>query len=156
MIGGALARPCISYPEMFPSGTIWERYPYLLPNLFSAVTVCFGVVIGLLFLEETHGEKKKQRDRGVELGKRISAWISLSNCPMGRSRKAEKQDMSDDDDLPGYNTGESSPTLSSSRGPDIQDDLDLFQPADSIVKPASKIFTKPVILNIVSYGILAL
>ena len=73
MIGGALARPCISYPDLFPRGTIWDRYPYLLPNLFSAATVFVGLVVGLLFLEETHAEKKLQRDRGRELGNRITS-----------------------------------------------------------------------------------
>ena len=50
-IGGALARPCISYPQFFAKGTIWDRFPYLLPNLFSAATVFIGVIVGLLFLQ---------------------------------------------------------------------------------------------------------
>ena len=75
MIGGALARPCLSYPELFPRGTIWDRYPYLLPNLFSAATVFIGVVIGFLFLEETHTAKKLERDAGRELGERLICLV---------------------------------------------------------------------------------
>src|SRR5689334_23256394 len=66
MIGGALARPCDSYPSLFSPGSIWDRYPYLLPNVFSAVIVLIGVVNGLLFLAETHAERRPRRNRGIE------------------------------------------------------------------------------------------
>src|SRR5580700_6666036 len=67
-LGGALAQPCISYPGIFPPGSIFERFPYLLPNLVCTVIVSCGVVIGVLFLEETHSEKKYRRDVGIEAG----------------------------------------------------------------------------------------
>lgn len=158
MIGGALARPCISYPTIFSPGTIWEKYPYLLPNLFSAVAVCCGLVVGILFLEETHAGKKSRRDAGVELGKSITNWLSTARCE-GRSGKAEKQPLLEDFDeqLPAYRSTESSPKLTSSPGTDSPEPLDLEcqEPIPESAKP-QKTFTKPVILNIVSYGILAL
>jgi hypothetical protein len=165
MIGGALARPCISYPDVFARGTIWDRFPYLLPNLFSAATVFVGVVIGILFLEETHATKKHQRDRGRELGDFIA-----SKCPsLGRfsSRDAapEKQSLlgrhaartdenSDDEYLPEYQSQSSSPRLVPQADP---------EPAVAVAavphrapgSPGFKIFTRPVIMNIASYGILA-
>ncbi|KAF6842120.1 MFS multidrug transporter [Colletotrichum plurivorum] len=159
MIGGALARPCINFPNLFVPGTIWDKYPYLLPNLFSATTVLFGVIIGLLFLEETHAERKTRRDPGVELGKRIISWLSFTSC-QSPIRKAEKQALLDDDELPGYRTNESSPQLvgSSSSIPEPTETLDLSatptEETESTSAP-SKTFTKPVILNIISYGILA-
>jgi len=158
MIGGALARPCISYPDLFPCGTIWEKYPYLLPNLFSAVAVCCGVVVGILFLEETHAGKKSRRDPGIELGKRLTQWVSAKTC-RATSRKAEKQPLLDDfDELPGYQTSESSPELTSSPGSGSPEPLDLEASGELAppAKPIQTIFTKPVILNIISYGILAL
>ncbi|KAK6220425.1 major facilitator superfamily transporter [Colletotrichum tabaci] len=157
-IGGALARPVINYPSLFDAGTIWDRYPYLLPNLFSAVTVFCGVIIGLLFLEETHSERKKRRDPGVELGKRILSWVSTKSCQIP-ARKAEKQALLDDDELPGYRTTENSPQLvgSASAIPEPTETLDLTDTAnnDELEEQPKKIFTRPVILNIISYGILA-
>ncbi|RSM00975.1 hypothetical protein CEP52_008825 [Fusarium oligoseptatum] len=170
MIGGALARPCISYPEIFARGTIWDRYPYLLPNLFSAATVFIGVVIGLLFLEETHAEKKTERDRGREIGDYLANLFSRVTKCNGRGRAPEKQALldgerhvsygsrhgsssSDEEDelLPAYQSQESSPRLAP------QDDTRSLEshPLEPIVQEKPKTFTKPVIMNIISYGILA-
>ncbi|KAI7770793.1 hypothetical protein LZL87_004580 [Fusarium oxysporum] len=170
MIGGALARPCISYPEIFARGTIWDRYPYLLPNLFSAATVFFGVIIGLLFLDETHAEKKSQRDRGREIGDYLASWFGgVASCN-GRGRSPEKQALLDgkqnvqylstsvrpgsahsDEALPAYRSQENSPRLAPQ--PDTQSLNEA--PLEPIVVRKSKTFTKPVIMNIISYGILA-
>ncbi|PNP76268.1 hypothetical protein FNYG_10327 [Fusarium nygamai] len=170
MIGGALARPCISYPEIFARGTIWDRYPYLLPNLFSAATVFFGVIIGLLFLDETHAEKKSQRDRGREIGDYLaSRFGGVASCN-GRGRSPEKQALLDgkqnvqylstsvrpgsahsDEALPAYRSQENSPRLAPQ--PDTQSLNEA--PLEPIVVRKSKTFTKPVIMNIISYGILA-
>ncbi|EXK92850.1 hypothetical protein FOQG_05853 [Fusarium oxysporum f. sp. raphani 54005] len=170
MIGGALARPCISYPEIFARGTIWDRYPYLLPNLFSAATVFFGVIIGLLFLDETHAEKKAQRDRGREIGDYLASWFGgVASCN-GRRRSPEKQALLDgkqnvqylstsvrpgsahsDEALPAYRSQENSPRLAPQ--PDTQSLNEA--PLEPIVVRRSKTFTKPVIMNIISYGILA-
>lgn len=158
MIGGALARPCISYPNLFSPGTIWEKYPYLLPNLFSAVAVLCGLVVGILFFEETHAGKKTRRDAGIELGKRITNWISTATCE-GRAKKAEKQPLLEPvfDQLPAYRSTESSPELTSSPETDSPEPLDLEgQEQTPPEAKEQKIFTKPVILNIVSYGVLAL
>jgi len=162
MIGGALARPCVSYPDIFARGTIWDRFPYLLPNLFSAATVFVGVVIGILFLEETHAVKKHQRDRGRELGDFLA-----SKCPrFGRFSSAEaspekgsllgrdallSDEGSDDEFLPEYQSQSSSPQLTPQAGPEPAEAVPLQGPGS----PGFKIFTKPVIMNIVSYGILA-
>lgn len=159
MIGGALARPCISYPHLFPAGTIWERFPYLLPNLFSACAVACGVIIGFLFFEETHSERKHRRDPGVELGKRLVSWMSSNNCQI-TARKAEKQALLDEEQLPAYASMENSPHLSTSTGPEPRESLDLDATSDTASETVEtskpKIFTKPVIFNIISYGILAL
>jgi MFS family permease len=172
MIGGALARPCVSYPEIFARGTIWDRYPYLLPNLFSAATVFFGVIIGLLFLDETHSEKKNQRDRGREMGDYLASWFGgVAKCN-GRDRSPEKQALldgkhhvqylsaaprpgsahSEDEALPAYRSQESSPRLSPQA--DTQSLVDT--PLEPVLERKTKTFTKPVIMNIISYGILAL
>ncbi|KAL7818838.1 major facilitator superfamily domain-containing protein [Trichoderma aethiopicum] len=176
MIGGALARPCISYPDYFPRGSIWDHYPYLLPNLFSAVTVLFGVVVGILFLEETHLGKKGEKDRGRELGDRISALFSRATY--SRPDKPEKQsllgdceqasyntlpDSSDTDStklpqgregLPDYRSRETSPRLAS-QGNTEHRDVSSAEIAGAQPDQPTVIFTKPVLMNIISYGILA-
>ncbi|KXJ92229.1 major facilitator superfamily domain-containing protein [Microdochium bolleyi] len=160
MIGGALARPCESFPALFPPGTIWDRYPYLLPNVFSAFVVLIGVVNGLLFLEETHAEKRNQRDRGRELGRWILERLHTSPSPDSRSppqvRFASDEerpllDISEHESPPpGYQTREGSPTASPRLGPLVDVKVSIGERLES-----PPIFTKQVVLNIMSFGILA-
>ena len=177
MLGGALARPCISYPEIFATGTIWDRFPYLLPNLFSAATAFFGVTVGLLFLEETHALKKHQRDRAREVGDRILALFQgLSWCQGCGKRSPEKKPLLANDSLSGYQSAATCGPISRQFVTD--EDLPAYEshensprllPKDSVPTPPPapldpsprtgeppRIFTKAVVMNIMSYGILAL
>ncbi|KAL7796579.1 major facilitator superfamily domain-containing protein [Trichoderma ceciliae] len=176
MIGGALARPCISYPDYFPRGSIWDHYPYLLPNLFSAATVLFGVIVGILFLEETHLGKKGDKDRGRQIGDRIASLFSRATH--GRADKPEKQSLLGDGQHTGYDSlpGPSTPDVTKiSRGRERLPDYRSRETSprmSSQVNAAchvvsntessgmqpdqpTEIFTKPVVMNIISYGILA-
>jgi len=164
-LGGALAKPVKNYPNIFPDNSIWSRFPYLLPNLVCTLIVACGVVIGILFLEETHAEKKYRRDIGLEAGK----WLTSKFCGCAaekvpaRSEKWEEFDdevtalLSQEDQPPGYRTTGGSPNLPSTPSPEPQESLDLNHvslPKRS--KPAAtKAFTRQVVLNIVGYGILA-
>ncbi|KAL3421131.1 major facilitator superfamily transporter [Phlyctema vagabunda] len=163
-LGGALARPVLNYPTLFQTGTIWERFPYLLPNLVCTAIVCFGVVIGILFLEETHAEKKHRRDPGLEAGKWLLA--KFSRCVEIKASKLEKAEMDEtawlmeDEQPPGYRTSEGSPQLSTTASPEPQESLNLddgriYTPSPAPKPAATKAFTKQVILNIIGYGILA-
>ena len=148
--------------HIFP-GSIWERFPYLLPNLVCTVIVSVGVVVGILFLEETHEEKKYRRDPGLEAGK----WLvrKFASCRESNGSRGEKNSdpdevvslLSEDEQPPGYRTREGSPRLAATPSPEPQDPLDLND-ANSVFrsKPAvTKAFTRQVVLNIVGYGILA-
>ncbi|PQE20115.1 Major facilitator superfamily transporter protein [Rutstroemia sp. NJR-2017a BBW] len=166
-LGGALARPVVNWPETFEHGSIWERFPYLLPNLVCTVVVTCGVVVGILFLEETHSEKKYRRDPGLEAGK----WIisKFARCAESKASRCEKVAEADEilsllnddseDQPPGYRTTQGSPALpSTAAAQDPQEPLDLN---DTFVMPvrakpaATKAFTKQVVINIIGYGILA-
>lgn len=119
-----------------------------------------GVVVGLLFLEETHAEKKYRRDIGLEAGR----WLvgKARGCTRSKQVRCEKafdasetQSLIDELSPPGYRTTEGSPQY-----PQLIDSQNRsnsnceFIPIK--VKPAtSKAFTKQVVLNIVGYGILA-
>ncbi|RYP54662.1 hypothetical protein DL768_000598 [Monosporascus sp. mg162] len=133
-----------------------------------AVIVFIGVVNGILFLEETHAEKKSRRDRGLELGNWILSCIPcLLKCTDVRGEKSKLAEMAEtqplmdhDEQLPGYRTNENSPQNS----PLLKSTLATRVPRDSLYLEAvcdsedsrdARVFTRPVILNIMSFGILA-
>lgn len=53
-IGGTFADPHESWPGAFPKGSLFERFPYLLPNLLCALLLAVSIVLGFFLLEETH------------------------------------------------------------------------------------------------------
>ena len=164
-MGGALAQPCESYPSLFARNTILDRFPFLLPNLVCAVILAIGVTIGILFLEETHEEKKYRRDVGLDAGRWILKHFHRAETDFANSDKAgyanleDSQTLLEDEQPPGYRTNDASPRHPSSRA---------VSPSVSHLKTHSeglaakkksrgvqKAFTKQVIVNIVGYGILA-
>ncbi|KAJ5819195.1 hypothetical protein N7474_004786 [Penicillium riverlandense] len=151
-LGGALAQPCENYPSVFARNTLFDRFPFLLPNLVCITVLVCGVVVGFLFLEETHPEKKHRRDPGLELGH----WL-VSQCCGSRVQLPDDSDVSAEetkyfvygDVPPDYDCAESTPRMSSAM--DHPADADL----EGQKRPAPKAFTRQVILTIVAYGILA-
>ncbi|KAL4976941.1 major facilitator superfamily domain-containing protein [Aspergillus desertorum] len=159
-MGGALSQPCDNYPWLFSGDSVFKVFPFLLPNLVCVVVLMTGIVVGLLFLEETHPEKKHRRDRGLELGN----WL-IGKCRGSRVQTAEGPDVKADsadagyfDDYdeippPAYRSTETSPRL----GP--VKEVDDLSAGDDIEKQMTggkpKAFTKQVIFNIIGYGILA-
>ena len=57
-VGGTFADPHSSWPDMFPKGSLFERFPYLLPNLVCAALLLISIVLGFFLLEETHPDMK--------------------------------------------------------------------------------------------------
>ncbi|OIW32111.1 MFS general substrate transporter [Coniochaeta ligniaria NRRL 30616] len=161
MIGGLLARPVKAFPSIFAPGSLWDQYPYLLPNLFSAVCVFMGLIVGVLFLEETHEEKKHKRDRGLELGKRLLSYFQQSKSSNSRGKCLEEEPLLDGgEQLPGYQSTDTTQRLASVAGPGLPPSLDLENSVITRVaapeRPSSPvIFTRPVVLIIITYGILA-
>lgn len=52
-IGGTFADPHTTWPNVFPEGSLFERFPYLLPNLVCAALLFVSIILGYFFLEET-------------------------------------------------------------------------------------------------------
>lgn len=52
-IGGTFADPHATWPNAFPEGSLFERFPYLLPNLVCAALLLVSIVLGYFLLEET-------------------------------------------------------------------------------------------------------
>lgn len=157
-MGGALAQPADNYPSLFPRGTIFDRYPFLLPNLVCVVVLLCGITVGTLFLEETHVDKRMRRDRGLELGQWLTAKFSIKNHAMGRHKGEDNETiddltpfMVDEDPPPGYRSIENSPRLTS-----VPEPIDSKHEAQKkSKKPVPRIFTPNVVFIIVGYGVLA-
>ncbi|EAW07281.1 MFS transporter [Aspergillus clavatus NRRL 1] len=158
-IGGALAQPCDNYPWLFQRHTIFDAFPFLLPNLVCVVVLVFGVIVGFLFLEETHPEKRYRRDPGLELGHWLIAhcWgsrVQLTEEDTDVEAETDGADFLDYNNAPPpeYRSTESSPRLSPVKEVDSLSDAD---DVEGQVKGQPKAFTKQVIFNIIAYGILA-
>lgn len=167
MLGGALAQPCESFPTVFHRGTIFDRFPFLLPNLVCAVVLAFGVLIGVLFLEETHEELKGRRDVGIEARRWLVSRLQAAKSDrlvVGKAGEANLQEdlaLLEDEEPPGYRTTEgsphqpSTPSCSPSALPaDVK--MKYRTPLKSKPRGVAKVFTKQVMLNIAAFGILAL
>lgn len=53
-IGGYFASPAVNFPNVFPKGGLFDKFPYLLPNLIATALMVLSIVAGYLCLEETH------------------------------------------------------------------------------------------------------
>ncbi|CCU80534.1 unnamed protein product [Blumeria hordei] len=157
ILGGALARPAISYPEIFASESLWGRYPYLLPNLVCTVIITFGVIFGVLYLEETHADKKHLYDPGLAAGRwiitKFPQWDYKASCITSEKDDdvQETTGLLNADQPSNYcaTTNELAPLPIISPISQIDNTLPTSKPA------ASKAFTNQIILNIIGYGILA-
>jgi MFS family permease len=74
-LGGALSNPLHVDPKK-PRGTkLLEKYPYCLPNIVACTFFLIGIVTGWLFLKESLEAKKHERDYGLIIGAKITAWV---------------------------------------------------------------------------------
>lgn len=116
--------------------------------------VVLGLTVGILFLEETHEDRKNDYDRGIAAGQWLlrKVWgqdayapLSDKDAPLEEERRA----MLGCGPAPTYNSTDSLPTLFSNSEP-----LSFALEKEAASAPSA--FTKQVCLNIVCYGILAL
>ncbi|KIX02413.1 uncharacterized protein Z518_08354 [Rhinocladiella mackenziei CBS 650.93] len=54
VIGGMLANPAKSYPDIFSPDGFFGQFPWLLPNLVCAIMMLVSILAGFLWLDETH------------------------------------------------------------------------------------------------------
>ncbi|KAK3704904.1 hypothetical protein LTR37_013595 [Vermiconidia calcicola] len=170
VLGGGLADPVRNYPDVFQPGGILDRFPYLLPNLVCATVVVIGIVVGILFLEETHEDMQQHNDFGLQIGRWIERGIRKT---LWRERFGSKEGFSSDtmillddgDQPPDYRSTASSPNLQATAvalPPPYQvlddGDAEAADHEDTAAKRGSGIWdalTTQLVLNIVGYGILA-
>lgn len=162
MIGGALARPVETMPTLFARDGIFDRLPYLLPNLFSACCVFLGVIIGVLFLEETHVEKKRCRDRGVELGNYLLSRIASVRASKAKVPEEERLLGETDEPLPGYCADDTafSSVVAAQAASNLREaqDVEAFAQLrrSRTERREMKTWSRTIILVMVTFGILAL
>lgn len=66
------------------------KHPYALSNIVVAIFLWFSMLVGFLFLEETHERYKRKRDRGLEIGDVILRLLGF-NPPVRPWQKSRKQ-----------------------------------------------------------------
>jgi MFS family permease len=79
VIGGALANPLNKQSGDMSDGPFLWNFPYVLPNLVSAIFFTISMLIGILFLRETGVQYF--RDYGIVIGDKI---IALAQRPIAR------------------------------------------------------------------------
>lgn len=155
-MGGALAMPCEAYPWLFHKGTIFDKYPFLLPNLVCVAILCFGIANGLLFLEETHPTRKHKHDYGLQLrdvlfGKFRHEYQSLDD-KMAVNVVGELDGLTDEPP-PGYRSMESSPKICAISTTSVTSDPESFNEKANYA--FGRTFNRQVVLIIIGYAILA-
>ncbi|QDS67913.1 hypothetical protein FKW77_008472 [Venturia effusa] len=163
-LGGVLSDPVKSYPDFFDPNGLFAKYPYLLPNLVCTAIVVLGLTIGLLFLEETHEEKRGRIDPGLKVGHwildNVKFW-KLKDSASKASYLEETLSLLADDgrsEKPSLSIGICSVQAPLAGAPPAPMVATVIANTNSpITKPISwrQGFTRQVKLIILSYGILA-
>jgi hypothetical protein len=113
------------------------------------------MMVGILFLEETHEDLKDRRDYGLDIGD----WILDFFRPNQLHEKAGETLALFEDAVPGYSSSQSSPVVNPILVGELPNEAQpaSSQPISSHRRDAAvaKAFTWQVCLNIVGYGILA-
>ncbi|XP_027340495.1 protein ZINC INDUCED FACILITATOR-LIKE 1-like [Abrus precatorius] len=65
-IGGYFAQPVEKYPNLFPEGSFWDKFPYFMPCLVIS-TIAFAVAIACIWLPETSHNHKMTSDNDEAL-----------------------------------------------------------------------------------------
>ena len=152
MMGGALAMPCEAYPWLFSRGGLFDKYPFLLPNIVCVIVLLFGIANGILFLEETHIEKKNRQDIGLKVGRCLIRKIfGEAALPNDNSHLFASEEETFDPP-PGYRSTEGSPRVSTVT-PSIASEIESCTEKSN--HGLKKTFNRQVILVIIGYGILA-
>lgn len=142
VLGGMLAEPGKNYLSVFPPGSIWKTYPFLLSNPVVASLQLFALIFTSLFLEETHPELREIPDWVLAVGRDIVGRQSSH----GQEYDYEMVDTNQE----GF---ESLETLDNTQQEDVSNVYD--HEDDKIIRPM-RALTKQLILQTLSVSLLAL
>ncbi|KAI9784359.1 MAG: hypothetical protein M1816_000883 [Peltula sp. TS41687] len=153
-LGGILANPAKTHPELFGDNHFFQRFPYALPNMVASSLFLLGLGAGVFFLRESLEARKHRRDYGLMVGKKVM-------CLFKRRRGRPYQVASDRETTSLLSNGE---TLSSSSSSSGAEDLDAEQLSAYHQRPGRvtshvgyrDVFTSQSSINLVAYTLLAL
>ncbi|KAF2403835.1 MFS general substrate transporter [Trichodelitschia bisporula] len=155
VLGGTLAEPVKSYPGYFKAGGLFDRYPYLLPNLVCTGVVIFSFNVGLFFLGETHEDKLNRKDVCLSVGNRFLALFSVNvKLPCEEEPQALDEKDEKDERCMGYSAN--SRFLPNISAPCSAQSSVIGNGCKDIKNPSwLKGFTRQVLYVVVSVGFLA-
>ncbi|KAF3921516.1 hypothetical protein AA313_de0200628 [Arthrobotrys entomopaga] len=156
IIGGFLSEPAKKYPTIFPKGGFFDRHPFALPNLFTAVMLFNAFIFGVLFLDETLVGQRHRYDPGRLVGKKIEAWLdSLLSCFGIESNESQKHSpiQTQDEETAALNHHRRLSIKSTSNNANTQQKYH-HHPHASL--PWSQVLTRQSIYNIVLYFLIAI
>ncbi|KAF1984869.1 MFS general substrate transporter, partial [Aulographum hederae CBS 113979] len=154
MLGGWLSDPIQTFPGIFgpdsllggKDGVYWmTHWPYALPNIISAVFLIGAGLCLWLGLEETHEMLQHKPDTGLRMGRWIVRKIFRRNAAHGYSSLAGSEAQANDD----TNSIEllQTPTTPKSATSSL--------PIRRKKLPFRRIWTRNIVLNLISHGLLA-
>ncbi|ORY65460.1 major facilitator superfamily domain-containing protein [Pseudomassariella vexata] len=100
ILGGILSDPAGSYPETFGNSTFFQKFPYALPNIVSAVFLSVALMGVWLFLEETHDALRDRRDYGRTLAKKLGVLFSRQHNTVNYTPLHSRNKSTDTELLP--------------------------------------------------------
>ncbi|KAA8913948.1 hypothetical protein TRICI_003068 [Trichomonascus ciferrii] len=139
IIGGLLANPSEQYPSLFGSSKLFQKFPYLLPNLVPIPLALFAVFMVSLFIKET-GES-----RHLLLDVRTDPFLRL-----GRALKTKVFRMNDDGE---EEASESEPLLNDTESSSSQPQAPPQEETDTSL---GKVLTKAVKTTLICNVLLTL
>ena len=136
---------------MFSQDGIFAKFPYLLPNLVCSAAVVFGLIVGILFLEETHEDKRGRYDPGLKLGNRFLKLFSRADTSHFSSSEESEAFLTQGEKEALFNDGKLAPDSTFERYGESE-------PAHHRIKRFNwrETFNNQVLLIVLSYGLLAL
>lgn len=144
ILGGLLADPAHSYPDVLGKVEFFRRFPYALPNLVSALFLFSAIVSAWLCLEETLDARAGQVDWGREVGKRIGSGFSAC-FSRRRNRNAYERLATSDDGNNSFEMSPNHPQASPTKR----------RPRYTQRLPFRRIFTRNVSITLLSHSLLA-
>lgn len=167
IMGGFLADPINSFPSTFgpdsplggKDGVSWMKaFPYALPNIVSACILSCSVLGVILGLDETHAARKDKIDYGRRLGKFLARLLFRRKETYEYSRLQTDETDIEIPDTPVTPTSSNPNTSAHAQPPPQTPTVPGIKPANPVIKPPPfrSIFTRNVILTLLSHHLLAL
>ncbi|KAK6539267.1 hypothetical protein TWF694_009502 [Orbilia ellipsospora] len=157
IVGGFLSEPAKKYPRFFPEGGFFDRHPFALPNLFTAVILFNAALFNILFLEETLVGQRHRYDPGRIIGKKIEAWLGSLLSYLGiDTEESQKHAPLLHQDEETAHLNRSAPTYSTIKSTSSNNDLYTKQKHPNASLPWSQVLTRQSVYNIVVYFLIAI